>query len=174
MKKADADVAAAHPFRQGNFIMRTATMADLDALVAVEERCFSTDQLSRRNFAWMICRGHSVLWVAVAGDVLAGYVLVLFRTGTSLGRIYSLAVNPDFRGQRIGDALLQAAESAARAAGCAGMRLEVRPDNAAAIRLYEKHGYRQFGVYRQFYEDGTDALRFGKRILPSMALGVGT
>ncbi len=141
-------------------------MADLDALVALEERCFNIDQLSRRNFAWMICKGHSALWVAMAGDVLAGYVLVLFRTGTSLGRIYSIAVNPDFRGQQIGDALLQVAESAARAAGCAGMRLEVRPNNTVAIRLYERHGYRQFAVYRRFYEDGTDALRFGKRIPP--------
>lgn len=173
MKRADADVAAARPFRQGSFIMRTATVADLDALVTLEERCFSTDQLSRRNFAWMICKGHSALWVAMAGEALAGYVLVLFRTCTSQGRIYSIAVNPDFRGQRIGDALLQVAEAAARAAGCAGMRLEVRPDNTMAIRLYEKHGYRQFGVYRQFYEDGTNALRFGKHILPSAALGTG-
>ncbi|MFZ5699260.1 MAG: ribosomal protein S18-alanine N-acetyltransferase [Pseudomonadota bacterium] len=171
MKRADADMVAPRPFRQGSFIMRAATMADLDALVSLEGRCFSTDQLSRRNFAWMICKGHSALWMAMDGDVLVGYVLVLYRTGTSRGRIYSIAVNPDFRGQRIGDALLQVAEAAARAAGCTRMHLEVRPDNAVAIRLYEKHGYRQVGVYRQFYGDGTHALRFGKHILPSVASG---
>ncbi len=148
-----------------SLVLRQATVDDIDALLELENRCFATDQLSRRNFHWMIARAHSALRVAMTGDRLAGYVLVLFHAGTSLARIYSVAVNPDCRGQRIGERLLAAAEEAALDADCAWMRLEVRPDNVAAIRLYEKHGYRQFGVYHGFYEDDTDALRYEKRIL---------
>ncbi|MGB3840666.1 MAG: GNAT family N-acetyltransferase, partial [Rhodanobacter sp.] len=44
--------------------------------------------------------------------------------------------------------------------GCDRLRLEVRPDNAAAIRLYERAGFRRFGAYRRYYEDGTDAWRY--------------
>lgn len=144
--------------------VRAATPADLDALLALEARCFDTDRLSRRNFQWMLRRANAVLLVAEAGGTLAGYILVLFHQGTALGRIYSVAVDPAQRGRGIAEQLLAAAEAAAREHDCAYMRLEVRPDNAAAIRLYEKHGYRRFGVYRQFYEDDTDALRMEKRI----------
>jgi hypothetical protein len=44
------------------------------------------------------------------------------------------------------------------------MRLEVRPDNAPAIALYESLGYRQFAVFGDYYEDHSDALRYQKRI----------
>ena len=43
-------------------------------------------------------------------------------------------------------------------------RLEVRDSNHGAIGLYEKLGYRKFGVISHYYEDKHDALRFEKRI----------
>jgi ribosomal protein S18 acetylase RimI-like enzyme len=42
--------------------------------------------------------------------------------------------------------------------------LEVRVDNVAAIRLYERRGYEVVGVTDDFYEDGSDALRMRKRL----------
>ncbi len=42
------------------------------------------------------------------------------------------------------------------------MRLEVRIDNAPAIALYEKSGYRSFGAVEDYYQDGAAALRFEK------------
>ena len=44
------------------------------------------------------------------------------------------------------------------------LRLEVRAANLAAIRLYERNGYRRFGIHREYYEDGADALRYEKRL----------
>ncbi len=147
------------------FVLRQASVEDIDELLALEARCFDTDRLARRNFHWMIRKAHSALLVAMQEEVLAGYILVLFHAGTSLARIYSIAVDPDCRGQGLADHLLVAAEEASRAADSVYMRLEVRPDNLPAIKLYEKHGYRQFGIYPGFYEDETDALRYEKRIL---------
>lgn len=145
--------------------LRPAHEGDIDALLELEDTCFSTDQLARRNFRWMIRRAHATFILAeAAGDKLAGYVLVLYRRGRSQGRIYSIAVNPAMRGKGIAEALLMDAEQHARQQGCRSMRLEVRPDNAAAIRLYEKRGYRAFGHYPGFYEDGTDALRLEKEL----------
>jgi [ribosomal protein S18]-alanine N-acetyltransferase len=40
----------------------------------------------------------------------------------------------------------------------------VRYDNAAAIALYEKLGYRQFDRYPGYYADGAEALRFEKTL----------
>jgi len=43
----------------------------------------------------------------------------------------------------------------------------VRTDNASAINLYRKLGYRQFGIHHDYYEDHMDALRFEKRLVQS-------
>jgi len=50
------------------------------------------------------------------------------------------------------------------------MRLEVHHTNHAAIARYRKSGYREFGRHRRYYEDGGDALRFEKRLMPAAAL----
>jgi ribosomal-protein-alanine N-acetyltransferase len=46
------------------------------------------------------------------------------------------------------------------------MRLEVRQDNSAAIRLYERLGYRRFAARQGYYEDGEDAWRYEKKLRP--------
>lgn len=147
-----------------NLQLRTATLDDLNALVDLEGRCFEYDRLSRRNFQWMINRAHAELIVAEADDNLLGYVLVLFHLGTSLARLYSIALDERARGIGLGQKLLDAAETTAIEHDCAYMRLEVRPDNVGAIRLYERNGYRPFATVRDYYEDHSEAQRFEKRI----------
>lgn len=142
--------------------IREATRADIDALSRLENQCFDSDRLSRRSFRWMIDRGHTLLLVAMDGDRLAGYVLLLYSQGTSLGRIYSLAVADAYRKRGVAARLMKTAEHKALEEGRSFLRLEVRPDNAAAIRLYEKLGYRPFDIVTDFYEDHADALRMMK------------
>ncbi|GAA0682548.1 peptidase C39 family protein [Marinobacterium maritimum] len=145
---------------------RPALMNDLPALVALEEQSFSEDRISRRQFRWMLRRGHCALIMGETDSQSpAGYILVLFHRGTSLGRIYSLAVESRLRGQGVARQLMEAAETAALEQDCLALRLEVRSDNEAAIRLYRTLGYRQFGFYEDYYEDHAPALRFQKRIL---------
>src|SRR5437762_9429665 len=45
--------------------------------------------------------------------------------------------------------------------------LEVHETNHAAISRYRKSGYREFGRHKKYYEDGGDALRFEKRLVPN-------
>ena len=99
---------------------------------------------------------------AVEAGTLLGKAVVFVRRGTDIARLYSIAVADAARGRGLGVALLTAAERAARKRGAARMRLEVRQDNAAAIRLYERQGYRRFGARAHFYEDGGDAWRYEK------------
>ncbi len=58
----------------------------------------------------------------------------------SVWNIHDLAVLPHCRGQGVGEALIRAAESQARRAGCCKMTLEVRSDNPAQ-RLYRRMGF---------------------------------
>src|SRR5690606_31146863 len=138
-------------------MLRDATLDDLDALVALEARCFASDRLSRRSFRRMIARKTSALVVAEVDGALQGYVLVLFHAGAPLARLYSVAVAPAARGGGLGRQLVSAAEERARTNDCVALRLEVRRDNAAALALYHALGYRQFGVQEDYYEDHMDA-----------------
>jgi ribosomal protein S18 acetylase RimI-like enzyme/predicted double-glycine peptidase len=149
-------------------MIRSATLDDLDALVAIEERCFDTDRLSRRSFRHLLTRGHALTLVVEHAGGVGGYGMLLFHEGTSLGRLYSFAVDPACRGHRYGQRLLDACEQAALARDCVTLRLEVRPDNAPAIRLYEAHGYRRFGVHEDYYEDHAEALRYEKELAPHL------
>jgi ribosomal protein S18 acetylase RimI-like enzyme len=139
-----------------------ATLADVEALSRLENQCFETDRLSRRSFRWMIEKGHALLLVAMNDKQLLGYVLLLYSQGTSLGRVYSLAVEAQYRKAGIAVKLMQQAEEYALDDGRSFLRLEVRPDNHAAIRLYEKLGYQSFDIVSDFYEDHSDALRLMK------------
>jgi len=144
------------------FLLREATLDDVNALSKLEETCFETDRISRRSFKWMIKKGHNLLLVATSNDQLVAYVLLLYSQGTSLGRVYSLAVDAHYRKAGIAAKLMQEAETQALDDGRSFLRLEVRPDNFGAIKLYEKLGYQPFDIVSDFYEDHADAIRMMK------------
>ncbi|KAF0809920.1 N-acetyltransferase GCN5 [Alcanivorax sp. S71-1-4] len=141
-----------------------ATLADLDALEALEKRTFDTDRLSRRSLRRWLTSEHRAFLKADMDGELVGYALVILHRGTSLARLYSIAISDTCRGQGLGRTLMQAAEKAALDAGRIYLRLEVRKDNPAAIALYESMQYLRFGEYRDYYEDHQDALRYQKQI----------
>ena len=149
-------------------VIRAATLADVRELARLEEACFDSDRLSQRQFRYMLTRAHAAMLVAEQAEGLVGYVLVLFRRGTSLGRVYSIAVAPQWRSRGIGRALLEAAEETAAARDCAYLRLEVRQDNDLSIALYRGQGYRPIGVVPDYYEDGMAALRLEKALAPHL------
>jgi len=64
---------------------------------------------------------------------------------TANARILSIAVAPEARGQGIASQLIGAAMEYFWMQEVTRVRLEVRPDNLAAIRVYEKWGFAQDG-----------------------------
>jgi ribosomal protein S18 acetylase RimI-like enzyme/predicted double-glycine peptidase len=149
-------------------MIRQATPEDLKSLLRLEQECFSVDRLSQRSFRYLLTKANAVTFVAEREGEIAGYVMLLFNAGTSLARLYSIAVSPHFRGRDIGKALVTAAEEAARERDSVYIRLEVRKDNATSIALFEQAGYRRFGEYDDYYEDHMDAFRYEKRLVSSL------
>jgi ribosomal protein S18 acetylase RimI-like enzyme len=142
--------------------IRRGVPGDLDALMALENRVFATDQLSRRSMRRFLACRTAALVVAEQGGSLVGAAVVLYRSGSAAARLYSIAVAPPMSGHGVGATLLEAVEARASAHGCRSMRLEVHETNAGAISRYRKSGYRQFGRLDAYYEDGGAALRFEK------------
>ena len=150
--------------------VRAAEPGDLDSLVELEHRVFATDRLSRRSLRRFLEAPSAELSVAEEADGrLAGTVILLFRPGSKVARLYSIAVAPRMEGRGIASMLLRAAEEFAIGRACSSIRLEVHQTNRAAIARYRKSGYREFGRRRRYYEDGGDALRFEKRLIPEIS-----
>lgn len=107
----------------------------------------------------LVAKPGTVLVLARAGDELVGYGLAhvmppaetwigdTWATGERIGEIESVAVLPGHRGQGIGTRLLDELETALAADGVEDLILGVLPGNAAAIRLYERRGYRPTWTY---------------------------
>lgn len=64
-----------------------------------------------------------------------------------VGILHLIAVSPIARGLGVGDALLQAAARLARERGFKALRLDVFDINTPAIRLYERNGFMDCGVF---------------------------
>ncbi len=141
-----------------------AQLDDLDSLLHLENQVFTSDNINRRQMKRFIQSRHCLLFVAKENDKLAGYALVLFNQATQLARIYSIAVSPDFRGQGVADKLLILCEQHTVERGYITLRLEVREDNFAAIRLYKKHGFKPLKTLIHYYDDLIDGLRMQKRL----------
>lgn len=152
--------------------IRKARAGDLDSLIALESAMFATDRVSRRSFRRFLSGRSAILLVAMQDGAVGGYALVLLRRGSPLARLYSIAVDPDARGRGIAAALMTACERAAAKRRAAAMRLEVQVDNARALKLYDRLGYRVFGRYEAYYDDGGDALRMEKALSGAPAAGV--
>ncbi|WP_339616979.1 GNAT family N-acetyltransferase/peptidase C39 family protein [uncultured Gilvimarinus sp.] len=142
--------------------VRPAQLSDLDALVALENSSFSGDRISRRSFKHFLDTEQNQ--ILVIDQPVQAYVLILFRRGTSLARIYSLAVAPQTRGRGLARSLMQAAEVCARQRDALFLRLEVADTNAAAIGLYHSLGFRPIKQLAGYYENGGDALQLEKRL----------
>ena len=77
-----------------------------------------------------------------------------------------MMVHADYQGMGVGSALMEAAvDLADNWLGLTRLQLEVYPDNARAMALYEKYGFETEGLHRAFaYRDGqyTDTLVMGR------------
>ncbi len=84
--------------------------------------------------------------------------------------ITTLAVDPDWRGCRLGELLLLALIERSIELGANLMTLEVRVSNGIAQRLYEKYDFYSNGIRSRYYSDnGEDALVMWSEELESPA-----
>jgi len=141
--------------------------ADIDALVALEGRCFEWPwgRLSFEGELSAVGADNRVVWAETsAGDQrIVGYIFFRFIAGEV--QIFRIAVDPMWRRQGIGTRLVSECLGAARAEGMATAVLEARPSNTEAIELYRKFGFHAAGMRRGYYSDPHEDALILKRTL---------
>ncbi len=104
----------------------------------------------RSLWHWLTGRYHLSLWG------VGHMILDKLHTGRAWrmpggdvpARVVSVAVHPEWQGRGVGRGLMEAALRRLREAGVAQVRLEVRPENTPARRLYESLGFEAIGEFR--------------------------
>ena len=121
-----------------------------DRLATLETQLRTADERAE----WLAARGprHPVM-VAVDNNqqVIGWGSLNVFNPRPAYAHVadFSVYVAREARGRRIGDALLTALEVRARALSYHKLVLAAFPDNAAGMRLYQRHGFVTVGIYRE-------------------------
>ena len=105
-----------------------------------------------RSFVLNGLRTGMTQFVAVDDGRVVGWCDVNPKTHETLRHsgVLGMGVAASHRGQGLGAALLRATIEAASARGIRRVELVVRADNAAAIALYERHGFELEGRLRDY------------------------
>jgi ribosomal protein S18 acetylase RimI-like enzyme len=110
----------------------------------------SWDRRRREYVSWLE-DGSGLLFLArrEGGDEVIGYAMCrllpsgpTFDLGPERGDVESLAVSARARGAGVGTALLGAVRAELSGRGCRHWSISVAADNADAVRLYERVGFR--------------------------------
>ena len=138
--------------------IRIATPADLNDLCALENLCFSYDQIGRRSFRHLLQSRAAQVFVVHQANQLLAYAIILTRRTSRYCRLYSMATGPAARGKGVAKRLLTEIITYFIPSHD-GMRLEVKINNQAGLALYRKLGFEVIEVLPAYYSDGDDGYR---------------
>lgn len=130
-------------------LIRDAAADDLDALLELENACFSLPWTREQLQGELPDARHEFL-VAEEDGELRGYIGMM--TVLDEGYISNVAVAPQARRRGIGRALVREMLLRAAKRELAFVTLEVREHNESAIALYAGEGFLPVGIRRGYYE----------------------
>ena len=122
-------------------------------LNAIEQKAYPTPW-SRSMFASEIAKPTSICLGAFEGEDLVGYVIN--SRYVDAWHVMNVAVDPEHQRRGVASALLKRLFELTRNDERRGYTLEVRVSNEAAIKLYERLGFRPRGVRRGYYTDNRE------------------
>lgn len=146
--------------------LRVAAQADLPAISELERLSFvhAGERFGDRRVAYLIATPRARVMIAEAGEKVIGWIcgFTWTRGREPWGRIYAVAVHPESRGRKIGPLLVHDMIRQLRQRGAGRIFLEVRPDNAPAIRLYVKFAFASCRLIANYYGPHIPAQRMAR------------
>lgn len=133
-----------------NFYIKQMTFEHLRQVYNIECECFSVPW-SYQSFEEELANPLAIYIVAIVGGEVAGFAGM--HHVIDEGHVTNIAVGEQYRSCGFGDALVRRLIDIASVRGINGMVLEVRMGNAAAIKLYGKHGFNFAGIRKNYYVD---------------------
>ena len=137
-----------------SYVFRFMREEDIDQVIEVEHASFTTPWSREAFFNEIHNNKFAVYIVLEENDKIIGYC------GTWIvideAHVTNIAILPEYRGKKLGEALLGNLISTAREMGARSMTLEVRVTNHVAQSLYRKFGFQNGGIRRNYYSDNQE------------------
>ncbi len=137
--------------------LRPATAEDLTALLLIEQSCFGGERFDRWYIEELLDDEDVDVFVAIVKDAIVGSAMVKHERRGKRSHLLSLALLPIEQGRGYSKVMLAKVEGLARERGSRSVYLEVRVQNAPAIRLYRNSGYVTTSRLVDFFGKGEDA-----------------
>ena len=129
--------------------------SDVDNVINIEEKAYGEHHWSKESFLNELSNDLARYYAAFDLDGnLVGYAgcwQILEEV-----HITNIAVSPDFRRQKIGERLLRQIIDDCYKNKAKYITLEVRVSNNAAIKLYEKYGFKSLGTRKGYYQNNNE------------------
>jgi ribosomal-protein-alanine N-acetyltransferase len=133
---------------------RKMMLEDLDRVMEIEAVSFSLPW-SREAYEAELTKNHFAKYlVASLGGLVVGYAGMWVILDEA--HITNIAIDPAFRGQKLGYGLMREMMAWSMAHGAERMTLEVRVSNLPAQKLYEKLGFQSHGIRKGYYTDNNE------------------
>lgn len=141
---------------QMQITVEDASIKHLDKLYEIETKCFEKEAFTKQQIASLLANYNSIGLIAKLDEEIVGFVIGMLyedSDGKTVGHILTVDVLPEHRRKGIGLRLLEEIEKIFRGKGASACVLEVREGNVAALRLYQKLGYKKVAKLKYYYGD---------------------
>lgn len=138
----------------GNLVFRSMTLHDIPDIMIIEHESFTLpwsedafrNELTHNHFARYLVMEYNGKPIGYAG----------MWTIVDEAHVTNIAVRPGYRGQHLGERLLNEIMDWASDLGMLRMTLEVRVSNYVAQSLYGKKGFVPAGTRKGYYSDNNE------------------
>ncbi|MED3562030.1 ribosomal-protein-alanine N-acetyltransferase [Bacillus sp. MUM 116] len=137
-----------------SYVFRYMREEDIDQILEVEHASFTTPWSREAFYNELNNNKFAVYIVLEENDKIIGYCGAWIVIDEA--HVTNIAILPEYRGKKLGEALLQKMMAEAREMGAKSMTLEVRVTNQIAQSLYRKFGFQNGGIRKNYYSDNQE------------------
>lgn len=146
-----------------SIVFRFMREEDIDQVLEIEHVSFATPWSREAFYNELNMNKFAVYIVLEVDQKVVGYCGVWVVIDEA--HVTNIAILPEYRGRKFGEALMQNLFDVARTMGAKSMTLEVRVTNYVAQSMYRKFGFQKGGLRKNYYTDNQeDALVMWVRI----------
>lgn len=128
---------------------------DIDEVSKIEEAAYGEHHWSKDSFYNELSNKLAYYYIAKSSEnKILGYAGSWQIIDEA--HITTIAVSPEFHRRKIGEALLKKTIDKCYENKIKYITLEVRESNVAAIKLYEKYGFKSLGVRKGYYQNNNE------------------
>ena len=145
------------------FTVRPMKETDLNVIMYLENTCFVAPWGLKDVKYELNDNPVSNLWV-IESDLTGVVGFVDYWITFDSATVCQICINPVYQRKGLGSILIEEMIKDCRTENVRNITLEVRDHNVAAIKLYEKHGFKKTIVKEGYYTNGDNALYMIKEL----------